>query len=144
MTTDYMTIREMCDHFEVTPRALRFYEAKELLFPVREGTKRLFTRNCRARLRLILRGKRFGFSLEEMRQLLDLYNEEGGEVRQLKETFELAKAHLRDLQARRDELEATIEEMRDELAFAADRLQEMQRQSGSTTFREEARTTIAA
>ena len=69
-----MTIREMCDAFDVTPRTLRFYEAKELLFPIREGQKRLFTKRDRARLKLILRGKRFGFRLEEIRQLLDLYH----------------------------------------------------------------------
>jgi DNA-binding transcriptional MerR regulator len=62
MTDDEMTIRQMCDAFDVTPRTLRFYEAKELLFPRREGQKRLFTRRDRARLKLILRGKRFGFS----------------------------------------------------------------------------------
>ncbi|MEJ6405136.1 MerR family transcriptional regulator [Yoonia sp. 2307UL14-13] len=143
MTTDYLTIREMCELFDVTPRALRFYEAKELLSPVRQGTRRLFTRTCRARLRLILRGKRFGFSLEEMRQLLDLYNEENGQLRQLKETYELAQTHLADLQARRDELEETITEMRDELAFAADRLATMQ-QDGSHDFRNDTETTIAA
>ncbi len=74
MTDDVMTIREMCDAFDVTPRTLRFYEAKELLFPIRGGQKRLFTKRDRARLKLILRGKRFGFSLEEIRQLLDLYH----------------------------------------------------------------------
>ena len=73
MSEALMTIREMCDLFDVTPRTLRFYEAKELLAPVREGQKRLFTRKDRGRLKLILRGKRFGFSLEEIRQLLELY-----------------------------------------------------------------------
>ena len=71
MKTETLNIREMCEAFDVTPRTLRFYEAKELLFPVREGQKRLFTKRDRARLKLILRGKRFGFSLEEIRQLLD-------------------------------------------------------------------------
>ena len=56
--TDVMTIREMCDAHEVTPRTLRFYEQKELLFPIRQGTRRLFTRRDRARLKLILRGTR--------------------------------------------------------------------------------------
>ena len=70
---DLMTIREMCDAYDVTPRTLRFYEAKELLSPLRDGTRRLFTRRDRARLKLILRGKRFGFSLEDIRQTLDLY-----------------------------------------------------------------------
>ena len=74
MKLETMNIREMCAEFYVTPRTLRFYEAKELLFPVREGQRRLFTKRDRARLKLILRGKRFGFSLEEIRQLLDLYH----------------------------------------------------------------------
>ena len=74
MTDQMMTIRQMCDTFDVTPRTLRFYEAKELIFPVRGGQKRLYSKRDRARLKLILRGKRFGFSLEEIRQLLDLYN----------------------------------------------------------------------
>ena len=71
-TTDTMSIRDMFATFDVTPRTLRFYESKELLFPVRDGQRRLFTKRDRARLKLILRGKRFGFSLEEIRQLLDL------------------------------------------------------------------------
>jgi DNA-binding transcriptional MerR regulator len=70
---DTLSIRQMCDAFDVTPRTLRFYEAKELLFPIRLGTRRLFTRADRARLTLILRGKRFGFSLEDIRQLLAMY-----------------------------------------------------------------------
>ena len=73
MTEETKSIREMCDEFEVTPRTLRFYEAKELLFPIREGQKRLFTKRDAARLKLILRGKRFGFSLEQIRQLLAMY-----------------------------------------------------------------------
>jgi len=67
---DMLTIREMCDAYRVTPRTLRFYEAKELISPVRAGSKRLYTKTDRARLQLILRGKRFGFSLEDIRQLL--------------------------------------------------------------------------
>ena len=69
-----LTIREMSEEFDVTARTLRFYEAKELLFPIREGQKRLFTKRDRARLKLIVKGKRFGFSLEEIRQLLELYD----------------------------------------------------------------------
>lgn len=73
MQNDQMTIREMCDLFDVTPRTLRFYEAKELIAPIRDGQKRLYTKRDRARLKLILRGKKFGFSLEEIRQLLEMY-----------------------------------------------------------------------
>jgi DNA-binding transcriptional MerR regulator len=86
---DVMTIREMCDAFEVTPRTLRFYETKELLTPIRVGTKRLYSRSDRARLGLILRGKRFGFSLEDIRQTLDLYDRDGGNAAQRRRAYEL-------------------------------------------------------
>ena len=104
MTDKTMTIREMCDTFDVTPRTLRFYEAKELLFPIREGQKRLFTHRDRARLKLILRGKRFGFSLEEIRQLLDLYRIGDQQQTQLARTYEVAQKRLDDLIRQRDEL----------------------------------------
>jgi DNA-binding transcriptional MerR regulator len=118
MTDDKtMTIREMCDAFDVTPRTLRFYEAKELLFPIREGTKRLFTRQCRARLKLILRGKRFGFSLEEVRQLLDLYEMGDQRATQLAKTYELARLHLTEMEARRAELDQAIAELKAEMAW---------------------------
>lgn len=73
MQEELMTIREMCDAFDVTPRTLRFYESRELIFPERRGQRRLYDRRDRARLTLILRGKRFGFSLEQIRQLLEFY-----------------------------------------------------------------------
>ncbi|MEL7178640.1 MAG: MerR family DNA-binding transcriptional regulator, partial [Pseudomonadota bacterium] len=100
MTTETLNIRQMCDAFNVTPRTLRFYEAKELLFPIREGQKRLFTKRDRARLKLILRGKRFGFSLEEIRQLLDLYHMDDGQEAQLSKTYVLAEKHLASMSAR--------------------------------------------
>lgn len=111
MTDNLMTIREMCDQYDVTPRALRFYEAKELLFPIREGTKRLFTKSDRARLTLILRGKRFGFSLEEIRQLLDLWEGGKGRHRQLAKTCEIAERHLEEMRERRAALDAAIDEL---------------------------------
>lgn len=112
-----MTIREMCDAFEVTPRTLRFYEQKELLFPIREGQKRLFTRRDRARLKLILRGKRFGFSLEEIRQLLDLYHHGDQQLTQLSKTYELAKERLADLEQQRSELDQAINDLRDQMKW---------------------------
>ncbi|MBR9653114.1 MerR family transcriptional regulator [Thalassovita aquimarina] len=117
MTEKTMTIREMCDAFQVTPRTLRFYEAKELLFPIREGQKRLFTRRDRARLKLILRGKRFGFSLEEIRQLLDLYNMGDAQLTQLSRTFEVAKDRLRDMEEQRDELNKAIAELKEQMKW---------------------------
>jgi len=113
--TDTMTIRQMCDAFGVTPRTLRFYESKELLFPHRQGTRRLFTRRDRARLTLILRGKRFGFSLEDIRQLLDMYEPQGSNEAQLTRTFQLAEERLQQMEAQRGELDVAIAELRTEL-----------------------------
>lgn len=113
---DLMTIREMCEAFDVTPRTLRFYEAKELLSPVRDGTRRLFTRRDRARLTLILRGKRFGFSLEDIRQTLDLYDRDGSNEAQRRRTCELARERLAVMEAQRSELDEAIAELRAELA----------------------------
>jgi DNA-binding transcriptional MerR regulator len=115
---DLLTIREMCDAFAVTPRTLRFYEAKELLSPLREGTRRLFTRRDRARLKLILRGKRFGFSLEDIRQTLDLYGPDGSDAAQRKHAYELAAERLSAMQAQRSELDVAIAELTAELAEA--------------------------
>lgn len=117
MTDSNMTIREMCDAFDVTPRTLRFYEAKELLFPIREGQKRLFTKRDRARLKLILRGKRFGFSLEEIRQLLDLYHMGDQQQTQLTRTCELARDRLADMVAQRDVLNEAISDLEQQLKW---------------------------
>ncbi|MBN8631342.1 MAG: MerR family DNA-binding transcriptional regulator [Rhodobacterales bacterium] len=119
MPTDVMTIREMCEAYEVTPRTLRFYEAKELLTPIRVGTRRLFTRRDRARLVLILRGKRFGFSLEDIRQTLDLYDRDGGATAQRQRAYELALERLAEMEAQRAELDIAIADLKAELADAA-------------------------
>lgn len=116
MTQDLMTIRAMCDAFDVTPRTLRFYEAKELLFPVREGTRRLFTRRDRARLKLIQRGKRFGFSLEDIRQLLDLYDRDGNDMAQKRAAYDLAMKRLAEMETERAALDTAIAELKGELA----------------------------
>lgn len=117
MTEDMMTIREMCDAFDVTPRTLRFYESKELLFPHREGQKRLFSKRDRARLKLILRGKRFGFSLEEIRQLLDLYYVGDQQLTQLSRTYDIARDRLADMENQRDELEDAIADLKEQLKW---------------------------
>ncbi len=117
MTADTMTIREMCDTFGVTPRTLRFYESKELLAPIREGQKRLFTKRDRARLKLILRGKRFGFSLEEIRQLLDLYDTGDQQHTQMLRAHELGSERLCALEQQRAELNNTISDMRKQMAW---------------------------
>lgn len=126
MTERLMTIREMCDAFDVTPRTLRFYESKELLFPKREGQKRLFSKRDRARLKLILRGKRFGFSLEEIRQLLDLYDIGDQQHTQLSRTYAVAKERLADMERQRDELNQAISELKDQLSWGERMITTMQ------------------
>lgn len=128
MTTETMNIREMCDAYDVTPRTLRFYEAKELLFPIREGQRRLFTKRDRARLKLILRGKRFGFALEEIRQLLDLYHMNDGQETQLSKTYELAEKHLADMEAQKAELEEAIGELKEQMEWGAAKLDALAKQ----------------
>lgn len=118
-TTETMTIREMCDMFDVTPRTLRFYESKGLLAPERIGTRRLFTRRDRARLKLILRGRRFGFSLDEIGELLDLYDIGDGQKTQIKRTLELASEHLASLKRRRRDLDEAIAELKEQMEWGA-------------------------
>lgn len=117
---DLQTISEMCKAFDVTPRTLRFYEAKELLSPVRDGTRRLFTKRDRARLTLILRGKRFGFSLEDIRQLLDLYDRDGSQETQLARTYDIARARLGQMERQRAELDEAIAELKGQLVWGAE------------------------
>jgi DNA-binding transcriptional MerR regulator len=108
----------MCAEFGVTPRTLRFYEAKELLSPIREGQRRLYTRRCRARLKLILQGKRFGFSLEDIRQLLDLYDIGDRQTTQIARTYQLGQERLRAMRAQRDELDQAIADLEGQLKWA--------------------------
>jgi len=122
MTQDTLTIRQMCDAYDVTPRTLRFYESKELLFPIRQGQKRLFTRRDRARLKLILRGKRFGFSLEEIRQLLDLYYIGDQQATQLNRTLAVARDRLHDMERQRAELDLAIDDLKAQMALVDEML----------------------
>lgn len=111
MTDETYTIGQLCAEFNVTPRTLRFYEQRELLTPIRQGQKRIFTQRDRARLKLILRGKRFGFSLEAIRQWLNLYDLDDGGVTQLTTWVTRARTQMDTLRAQRDELEDAMREL---------------------------------
>lgn len=117
MSEDYTTIGEMCAEFDVTPRTLRFYEYKELLSPKREGQKRLFTKRDKARLKLILQGKRFGFSLDEIKELLDLYYIGDQQTTQLARTYERALVRLQAMEAQRAELDEAIHDLRTQIQW---------------------------
>ncbi|MBB5516092.1 DNA-binding transcriptional MerR regulator [Rubricella aquisinus] len=106
-----MTLQEMCEAFEVTPRTLRYYEYIELLAPERQGRKRLYGPKERARLKLILRGRKFGFSLEEIRQWLELYEVGDGGKTQYREWIALSTKQIDELRSRQAELEEAIQEL---------------------------------
>lgn len=129
MTGELLKISQMCDKFNVTARALRFYETKELLFPIRKGTQRRYTYADQVRTKLILRGKRFGFQLEEIRELLNLYDPEDKQQTQLSETYRLAQLHLADMIDRRDELNLAIADLQKEIALVLDRMHHAPSQS---------------
>lgn len=124
-SSETLTIREMCEMYSVTARALRFYEDKELLAPLRRGASRLYSHRDRARLTLILRGKRFGFSLEDIRQLLDMYDTRGSNQAQLARTLDLAEQRLVQMTSQRDELTVAIAELETEIALGAAKLAQM-------------------
>ena len=116
------SIRQLCREFEVTPRALRFYEDKGLLEPGRVGQNRIYSGRERARLRLILRGRRVGLSLAEIGELLDLYDRQGGNATQMAASLVRFKAQLDTLKAQRDDLDAAISELEQGCAWLAGRL----------------------
>lgn len=116
--TEPMTFKEMCAKFEVTPRTLRYYEYIELLAPQREGRSRHYGAREIARMKLILRGRRFGFSLEEIRQWLELYGKKGTRA-QSAAWIEMADRQLGELSRQQDELAAAVidlRQLRDEVA----------------------------
>ncbi len=121
---DILTIRQMCDRFDVTPRTLRFYESKELLFPIRAGTRRLFTRRDRARMTLISRCKAFGFSLEDIRQILDVYDRTGDEKAQIRAALVVAAQRMTEMEKEHAELAVRIRELREEIARGEEALRE--------------------
>lgn len=131
MTDRTYSIGELCAEFDVTPRALRFYEYKELLEPIRDGQRRIFTHADRARLILILRGKRFGFSLAEIKDLLDLYYVGDGGVMQITATIDAAARHLDELHAKRADLDAAIADLEAHIALARGILEERSRAAAS-------------
>jgi len=111
MADDAITFKDMCAQFDVTPRTLRYYEYIELLQPIREGRSRFYTSREVARMTLIMRGRRFGFSLEEIRQWLLMYEHQGSD-HQNRVWVEHATAKLDELGVQRDELENTMRDLR--------------------------------
>ncbi|WP_374657093.1 MerR family DNA-binding transcriptional regulator [Phenylobacterium sp.] len=106
------TIRQLCIEFKCTPRALRFYEDKGLLSPARDGLNRVYSYKDRARLQLILRGKRVGLALAEIREILDLYELDDGGAMQNAKSLVKFRERIVALEAQRADIDHAIEELR--------------------------------
>ncbi len=109
--SESFSITELARHFDVTPRTIRFYECEGLIAPKRRGTVRLYSRADRTRLAWILRGREVGFSLAEIRELLDLYEPGPGRRGQLQATLEKCRARIAALKQQRDAIDLTIAEL---------------------------------
>jgi DNA-binding transcriptional MerR regulator len=107
------SIAELAREFAVTARTIRFYEDEGLIKPRRQGTQRLYSVGDRARLGWILRGKRLGFSLAEIKQLLDLYQVDRTGLQQMRELLRRSRLHIEDLERRRADLDAQISDFKD-------------------------------
>ena len=110
MSEQLLNFKEMCARFGVTARTLRYYEYIELLSPMKEGRARFYGPREIARMTLILRGRRFGFSLEDMRQWLLIYDEEGTEA-QMRKWVDMASLKVEELKEQREQLDAIIDEL---------------------------------
>ncbi len=106
------TISELSNEFGITPRAIRFYEDETLIQPTRVGQSRVYAARDRARLALILRGKRVGFSLDEIKEMLDLYDVKDGQATQLSYTIKKFSQRISMLEQQRADIEHSLEELR--------------------------------
>lgn len=111
MTETRLSFKEMCAEFDVTPRTLRYYEYIELLQPERKGRARFYGARELARMKLILRGRKFGFQLEDIRQWLLIYEREGT-LTQMRTWIKMADKQLQELSEQRSQLDEAIEELR--------------------------------
>lgn len=105
------TITELASEFDVTPRAIRFYEGMGLLEPARAGRNRVYTHRDRTRLKLTLRGKRLGLSLLEVKQLVDMYDSSGDSTQQLSAFLEVLNKHREQLARQLEDIEITLTEI---------------------------------
>jgi DNA-binding transcriptional MerR regulator len=112
-TARIYSIAELAREFAITPRTIRFYEDEGLIKPRRQGMTRLYSVSDRAKLTWILRGKRLGFSLAEIKELMDLYQVDRTGVQQMKELLRRSRLHIADLERRRRDIDAQIHDFKE-------------------------------
>ncbi len=105
------TISELAREFGITPRALRFYEDKDMLHPARDGMTRVYSKRDRARVTIIMRLKRLGLPLADIREILDLYGMEGGEHAQMRKTVEKLHKQVEEFKSQRDDIELALKQL---------------------------------
>ncbi|TQV78006.1 MerR family DNA-binding transcriptional regulator [Denitrobaculum tricleocarpae] len=119
------SITELAQEFAVTNRAIRFYETEGMLTPLREGQRRIYRPRDRVRLKLILRGKRLGLSLQEIREIIDLYDAAKGEAGQLQLLLDKIESRREDLEHKRRDIDTTLADLDDVAAKCRERLRQL-------------------
>ncbi len=126
----YYTITQLTQEFDITTRTLRFYEAQGLVSPTRRGRQRLYTPGDRTRIKLILRGKRLGFSLNEIKEMIEMYGSAPGETGQLRLLLDRIAARRAELLEKQRDIELTLVELDDVEAGAKARMVELETDPG--------------
>ncbi|MEL6473171.1 MAG: MerR family DNA-binding transcriptional regulator [Pseudomonadota bacterium] len=116
------TISELAREFGITPRALRFYEDKDMLHPARDGMTRVYSNRDRARVKLIVQGKRVGLPLADIREILDLYDVDDGQRAQMRTSLEKFRKQVRELESQREDIETALVELNRGIAWMEERL----------------------
>ena len=122
---EFYTISDLAKEFDVTTRTIRFYEDQNLISPLREGTRRLFRARDRTRLKLILRGKRLGFTLAEISEIVVMYDAAPGEVGQLRLLISKIESQRAQLQQQMQDIEATLSDLSEVENRCRDRLSDL-------------------